>query len=653
MTESLLGKDLHTNAAVLLSQAARRYGLYIIGSTGQGKTGLIDQLIVQDIAQGLGVCVLDAHGDLIEQVLAHMSEKRVDDVLLLDLADEAYPFGFNLFACGDPHSAKAVQYVVDQVMHIFERLFEVNRTETPLLMEYLRACTYTLVANPGCTMADIPLLLTNRTCRHRLLANVNDQDTCLFWQQYEAMKPTEQREQAASTLRRVREFLQPLSRTIIGQSTPTIDLRAVMDERKILLVKLDARLESITSLVGSMLIALILNAAYSRTELETKKRKQFNLYADEFQRFATQDFATLLTEARKFGIATTIAHQFRDQLDVQNQGATLNVANIVVFRVTPPDAQELAGLFDTTPPQPSIIGQRPIATHKHDVVNHLLRNGHTNPLVNAFVQKYLTPAHNLLAQKVPAFVLTLDFWDNPKAVLYEHEIAAMLGYLDSLLYQAMANKEVAPRFLEEMVLLFSKVWGFYHLLEPYYDGLYDGSVRGKWAEFTMLCEPAFEQHLDSLLKTLVKRDLHNQTAAFRRCVNSLKALRQILQLLADEPIMGDSGKTEPIYDKPRAYVDVHNEIASLLANLPRYTAKIKIMGADGTSVEHTIKTCEPERGIRGTLLQERKKRIQQHNRREGYVRERAEVEEEIRKRQEQWTTVLQEPSPAVARRKKL
>src|SRR5438046_7312523 len=120
-----------------------------------------------------------------------------------------------------------------------------------------------------------------------------------------------------------------------------------MDEGKILLVKLSAQYQSVSNLIGSMLIALILNAAYARP---ANKRRQFNLYADEFQRFATEDFATLLSEARKFGVATTIAHQYIDQLDHANKGASVNAANLVAFSVSGQDAAELAKELDSTPP---------------------------------------------------------------------------------------------------------------------------------------------------------------------------------------------------------------------------------------------------------------------------------------------------------------
>ena len=158
MTCSKLGIDTETNQDVYIPQSSRRQGLYIIGATGAGKSGLIENLILQDIEQGLGVGLLDPHGDLTNAILAKMT-KRLDDVILLDITDKEYPFGLNLFECPDPTDSVEVQKIVDLVIHIFEKLFEVSRA-TPLTIEYLRNCAHTLIANPGYTMADIRLLKT-------------------------------------------------------------------------------------------------------------------------------------------------------------------------------------------------------------------------------------------------------------------------------------------------------------------------------------------------------------------------------------------------------------------------------------------------------------------------------------------------------------
>src|SRR5438128_2394195 len=126
MAVSLIGHDLLTNEPVTIDQASRRAGLYIIGATGQGKTGLIENLIIQDIKQGLGLCLLDPHGDLTKALLGRIPDNREKDVILLDIADKEFPFGLNLFTCEDITDALKVQYTVDQIMHLFEKLFDVT-----------------------------------------------------------------------------------------------------------------------------------------------------------------------------------------------------------------------------------------------------------------------------------------------------------------------------------------------------------------------------------------------------------------------------------------------------------------------------------------------------------------------------------------------
>src|SRR5712691_10727598 len=233
MTFSKLGTDTETQQLVYLPKTARLQGLYIIGIQGTGKSGLIENLIMQDIDQQIGVCVLDPHGELIDHVIARLDPKRVNDVILLNLADYNYPFGLNLFACSDLTNPLEVQTTVDQVLHIFEKLLGVSQ-DTPLILEYLYNCTSTLVANPGYTMADIPLLLQDEQCRRKLVANVTDIDVLGFWKQHDQKKSSDQNNDISSTLRRVKQFLQPLSRPIVGQSKTTIDLQQIMSQGKIL-----------------------------------------------------------------------------------------------------------------------------------------------------------------------------------------------------------------------------------------------------------------------------------------------------------------------------------------------------------------------------------------------------------------------------------
>lgn len=655
MTFSLLGIDTQTGQRVDIPQASRRQGTYIIGANGTGKTGLIENLVIQDIQQGLGIALLDPHGDLTQAVLSRIPDTRENDVISLDIADEDFPFGINLFTCSNPKSSKAVQYVVDQVMHIFDKLFDVDRA-TPLLSEYLRNCTHTLVVNPGFTMADIPLLLLDATCRKKLVAGVSDPDVLLFWQTYEQMKPTEQRDEAASTLRRVREFLQPLSRNIIGQSTSTIDFRKIMDERKILLVKLDARLPSVTSLIGSVIIALFLNAAYSRQDTEIKKRKQFNLYADEFQRFATEDFATLLTEARKFGIATTIAHQMRDQLDGKNTGATLNVGNLIVLKISGKDAEELAAEFDSTPPAPGVIGQRPMLAPKRDVIEHLVKNGHTNPLVNAFTTTYLARLVDFLREKGGRGGV-INLMDERSfselSMVHADDVRQGIQEFNETLYACMGDRDAQKPISPYTLLAFAFYFRFAEGV-----GIGAGSYNTNWNhrlrpnQTTLaFCQPDVFKNQATLKSQVLDAAIfgsRKKEAKFQAAMLWITSLREAMEILAKDPIVVDSGQHEPIYDKPRTYADVQNEIATRLANLPKFTAKVKIIDAQDKPVEHTVKTLAPEKGIGKAALQDRIVRIRAQNITGGYVRERTVVEQEIQARQSQ--NAHSQSQPPISRR---
>jgi len=412
VTFSKLGTDTDTNQFVYLPKASRTKGVYILGLQGAGKSGLIENLCIEDGKQGTGFCVIDPHGELIDNVISRLPANREQDVILFDIRDYQYPFGLNLFTCSDPANPLAVQEVVDQVMHVFEMLVEVTPT-TPQILDYLRNCTNVLIANPGYTMADVTLLLKNRTCRERLLQNVSDSSVLSFWHDYyDQMPPKEQISESISLERRVRHFLQALTVNIVGQSKTSVDFRHVMDDGKILLVKLDSlRLPSVTKLIGALIIALFLNAAPSRT-----KKNLFNIYADEFPLYATEDFVTLIEQARKQQIGLAMAHQNRGQLDARTshvasklRDRTLGTKQKIIFTITGQDADEVAGEFDITPQaaweeeiekewvevlkpewyerveEEVIDGTEPIETPVTDIVGWLLSGkGHSHEVVNQF-----------------------------------------------------------------------------------------------------------------------------------------------------------------------------------------------------------------------------------------------------------------------------
>ncbi len=389
MTFSKLGKDTDTGKLVYLPRSARTQGLYVLGMQRMGKSGLFSNLIIEDIRQGIGVCVLDPHGELVDDVIARIPANREKDVLFLDLLDTAYPFGINILECPDPTSDDKITETVNQVTHVFEKAFGVSQAATPRIYDYLFNSAYTLIANPGHTLIDIRLLF-NASYRQKLLANVHSEDVLNFWDDVKQLSQQEQSKEARDILRRLNDLSHAPLRNIVGQNMTTINLLDIMDKGKILLVKLDRKLEQATSLIGSILVALILNASDARTTT-----RLFNLYADEFQNFATEDFAVLLEQAGKRNIGISMAHQNRSQLELSEKQAdanlktrTLSVGSLVAFRI-PTDAEEIAGQFDTTPPPSTETRSEPIRAISHNPVEDLIQHGHADDFVRNFVLHYL------------------------------------------------------------------------------------------------------------------------------------------------------------------------------------------------------------------------------------------------------------------------
>lgn len=569
----VLGTDRESGRKIVLSQYARRQGLYIIGVNGTGKSTLIANLIAQDMEQGLGLCLLDPQGDLTIDVLAHVPEQRVQDVIWLDLKDSEYPFGLNMFSCPAPDDVEQVALTASFVMDVFEKVWHVG-TQTPLLSQVLRNVTFTLIQNPGTTFNEIPLLLQDQPRREKLVGNVTNSQVRQFWQSYNELKAHDQMGHISSMLKKVDAFLTQSSiANIVGQSTTTLDFRTILDERKILLVQLDPRSEDISSLVGAMILGQLLHAAISRKDLSEFQRKQFNVYADEYERFATEHFAPLLSEARTFGIAPTVAHQLLDQLDEKNRRASVNAANVVVFRVIEQDAEELATAFDATPspsPSPVVLRERTIRVPTSNAVKYLLKYGHPDASVAEFTTRYLVPAKRL-EQRV--------FTGHKEARASKNMRTVGIPHLNRFLYQVMDEKNASLPIPEEIMSAFQNMPPWYY-------------TQGNRGDFPI-------------------------------------ALLNVMRVLAKEPIMVDSKHYEPIYDQGRTNAGVQNQITTELTTLPNYQAKIKMVNG-----ETWIETLPPMQGLSGNLLEARQTRVRERTRTR-YCRKRTDVENDIKLRQEQ------------------
>lgn len=355
-----LGRTIPKGNSVELTLKERNQGTYIIGTTGTGKSTLLKNIIYQDLHNDRkhGFCVLDPHGDLIDEMLELVPRDRRDDVILFDPMDMERPFGLNLLEC-DRSDAHQVRWVVSTVMGTLERLFITSWG--PRLEHVLRHTLLTAMKLEGSTFLELLLLLTNDDYRKQVTQQIDDPILAQFWESF----PKSDRERydlIASTLNKISPFITDISmRNIIGQSKSTIKLRQMMDEGKIIFVNLSKGDlgEANSSLLGSIMVNQIMIAAFQRRSIPSKHRKQFHLIVDEFQNFATESFTILQSEARKYAVDVVVAHQFRDQLDDLNKGSTLNVGNMIVFRVSGRDSYSLASQFDNTPP-PADVRVEPV-----------------------------------------------------------------------------------------------------------------------------------------------------------------------------------------------------------------------------------------------------------------------------------------------------
>jgi len=328
-----------------IKPADRRAHMYLIGQTGTGKSTLLETLMHQDIASGQGLALLDPHGDLVERVLAGISESRKADLIYFNVPDSEQPLGFNPLESVPPQKrALAASGLLD----VFKKVWA--DSWGPRLEHILRNALLALLDQSQATLADVLLLFADRAFRKDAMANVYSPQVRDFWlREYESYPPHFRVEAIAPIQNKVGAFItNPLLNRILTQPQSAFDVRRVMDEGKILLVNLAKGKigEDTAALLGALLVAKIGMAALSRAEVPEVERRDFLVYLDEFQNFTTLSLATMLSELRKYRVGLILAHQYLTQLDLEVRDAILgNAGTIISFRLGLADAEILAQEF--------------------------------------------------------------------------------------------------------------------------------------------------------------------------------------------------------------------------------------------------------------------------------------------------------------------
>lgn len=367
---------------VHIAEEDRRRHVYLIGQTGTGKSTLLGNVIIEDIGAGKGVAVIDPHGGLVESILGHIPSNRLDDLIYFDPADMWRPLGLNMIDYNFDRPEEKT-FIVNEMQSIFNKLF-VAETMGPMFEQYMRNALLLLMedmVNEPATLIEVPRIFTDAEYRRRKLERIHNPVVVDFWEK-EAVKAGGEASLANMTPYITSKFNNFIAndymRPIIGQPKSAFSFRQVMDEGKILLINLSkGRIGDINAgLLGMIFTGKILMAALSRVDIpEEGKRRDFYLYIDEFQNFTTESIATILSEARKYRLSLTIAHQFIAQLDEKIRDAVFgNVGSQIVFRVGAQDAEFLVKQFEPV-------------FDKNDLINIDNLNAYTKILIDGQTSK--------------------------------------------------------------------------------------------------------------------------------------------------------------------------------------------------------------------------------------------------------------------------
>ncbi len=344
---SYRGKD----TPIHMTREDRMRHFYVIGQTGTGKTNILLNMITQDIRNGDGCCYIDPHGTDIQTILSRIPKERIDDVIYFDPAYTARPMGLNMLEF-DPKYPEQKTFVVNEMMGIFNKLFDMKTSGGPMFEQYFKNAAFLVMEHveSGATLLEISRVLSDKEFRDMKLSHCKNPIIKQFW--VSAEQTTGDQGLANFVPYITSKFDNFISndimRPVVLQEKSVFNFRKIMDEKKILLVNLSkGRLGDINAnLIGLVLVGKIQMAALSRVDMFGKPMNDFYLYIDEFQNVTTDSIASILSEARKYRLSLNVAHQYITQLEENIKNAIFgNVGSMAVFRVAPEDATFLEPKF--------------------------------------------------------------------------------------------------------------------------------------------------------------------------------------------------------------------------------------------------------------------------------------------------------------------
>jgi CxxC-x17-CxxC domain-containing protein len=397
----------------------RRRHFYIVGKTGMGKSALLRNMAVQDIQEGHGICFVDPHGEIAEELLDFIPENRVKDVIYFNPADIDHPVAFNVMESVD---VECRHLVASGLMGVFKKIWP---DVWSARMEYiLNNSILALLEYPDSTLLGINRLLADSDYRQKVIERLTDPVIKAFWvQEFGRYTQRYEVEAAAAIQNKIGQFISaPLIRNIVGQIKTSFNIREVMDNEKILILNLSKGKigEDASRLLGGLLITKLQLAAMSRVDIPEEKRKDFFLYVDEFQNFATESFVNVLSEARKYRLSLTLAHQYITQMEEEVRDAVFgNVGTIISFRVGAEDAEYLEKEFI-----PEITAQDLVNLPKYSVYLKLMIDGVAG---RPFSAETLSPFEKPeTSEKEKIIEMSRQKYSTPRTVV-EEQIAKWTG----------------------------------------------------------------------------------------------------------------------------------------------------------------------------------------------------------------------------------